>query len=276
MTDVSAPVSVIIPCYLCQHTIERAVLSVVRQTLLPSEVLLIDDASPDDGATVLELRRLAEKHKDMLAIRVVLSLTNGGPGSARNRGWELASQPYISFLDADDVWFPRKIECQYAWMHNHPEYFLTCHKQVLIDEKVNQIENQKFCSDNVTFQNISRRKILYFNVIATRTVMLRRELLYRFVEGKRYSEDYLLWLMIVLSGLPSAKLDWKLAAAFKPEFGSTGLSSNLTGMALGELDCYLKLYRLKMIGVLSVLVSISFSLMRFIRRVFIIGFRIFD
>ena len=275
MTDVTAPVSVVIPCFLCRDTIERAVLSVLRQTMLPREILLVDDASPDDGGTVFELERLAQQHGDLVSIRVVLLPENGGPGSARNRGWELACQAYVALLDADDAWFPQKIEYQYTWMRDHPEYFLTCHQQVLLGEARNNIDEWQLYSGGITYQEVSRRKLLHFNVIATRTVMLRRDLPYKFVEGKRYSEDYLLWLTIVLNGLRAAKIETTLAATFKPDFGVAGLSARLIRMELGELDCYLKLYRVGLIGFFPFSGSIGFSLIKFVRRVFLTAVRKF-
>ncbi len=50
------PVSVVIPCYCCEDTIERSVVSVMNQTGLPIEVILVDDASPDQGRTLSKLR----------------------------------------------------------------------------------------------------------------------------------------------------------------------------------------------------------------------------
>jgi glycosyltransferase involved in cell wall biosynthesis len=275
MTNVTAPVSVVIPCFLCRDTIERAVLSVLRQTMLPREILLVDDASPDDGGTVLELNRLAQQHGDLVSIRIVLSPGNGGPGSSRNLGWEFACQPYIAFLDADDAWFPQKIECQYTWMRDHPGYFLTCHQQVLLVEGHKNIDEwQLYCSE-IPYQEISNKKLLYFNVIATRTVMLRRDVPYRFLEGKRYSEDYLLWLTIVLSGLRAAKIESTLAATFKPDFGVAGLSSRLIRMELGELDCYFKLYRGSLIRFFPLIRAVGFSLIKFFRRVLLTAVRKF-
>jgi len=268
MTDFTAPVSVIIPCYLCQDTIERAVLSVLRQTMLPREILLVDDASPDGGVTLCALNQLAGQYGNLLSIKVIKSSENGGPGSARNRGWELACQPYIAFLDADDVWFPQKIECQYTWMRNHPEYVLTCHQQMLLKGCGDPIRERLEFSD-VRYDNIFEEKLLYFNLIATRTVMLRRDQPHRFLERKRYSEDYLLWLMIVLGGRRAAKLEPILAAAFKPDFGVGGLSSRLIKMEIGELDCYFKLYRAKLIGVFTLLRVAGFSFLKFARRIFL-------
>lgn len=182
MTDSTAPVSVVIPCYLCKDTIERAVLSVLRQTMLPREILLVDDASPDEGATVRELKKLAEQYGTLLSIKVVESSENGGPGSARNRGWEHACQPYVAFLDSDDIWFPQKIKCQYFWMRNHPEYVLTCHQQMLLMGNGDPIQEGLEISE-VDYDDLLGERLLYFNLIATRTVMLRRDQPHKFTEG---------------------------------------------------------------------------------------------
>ncbi len=271
MTELIAPVSVVIPCFICSGTIERAVVSVISQTVLPSEIYLVDDASPDGGATVYELQRLAKKYSDIVSINVVLSEKNEGAGSARNRGWDLACQPYIAFLDSDDVWLPQKIEYQYNWMRKHPEYFLTCHKHVQIEEKLINSISGKFNFNNVQDKEIYKKELLFFNKIATRTVMLRSDIPYRFQEGKRYAEDYLLWLMILFGGFRATQLSLTLAATFKPDFGSNGLSSNLIKMEIGELTCYLNLYKIHAISFLLLLVLFSFSVMKFFRRLFLIA-----
>src|SRR5215831_14326963 len=96
-----APVSAVIPCYRCGATIRRALESVAGQTLLPSEVILVDDCSAD--GTEAELRQIATEYPQGW-IKVVSLSANGGPGVARNGGWDAAAQPYVAFLDADDCW----------------------------------------------------------------------------------------------------------------------------------------------------------------------------
>ncbi|RMG23518.1 MAG: glycosyltransferase family 2 protein, partial [Methanobacteriota archaeon] len=108
-------VTAIVPCYCCSDTIERAFYSVVNQTVLPKEVILVDDASPDHGRTLSILHGLKQKFNETLDIRILAFEKNQGPASARNAGWEAATQPFIAFLDADDSWHPRKLEVQYQW-----------------------------------------------------------------------------------------------------------------------------------------------------------------
>jgi len=102
-----APVSVIIPCYRCADTIGRAVESMIWQTLPPKEILLVEDYSQDEGKTLASLYDLQRKFQDKITIKVIPLLKNGGPGGARNTGWDEAQQPYLAFLDADDSWHPR-------------------------------------------------------------------------------------------------------------------------------------------------------------------------
>ncbi|MGE0351072.1 glycosyltransferase family 2 protein [Hydrogenophaga sp.] len=273
MTDATAPVSVIIPCFLCRETIERALLSVLQQTMQPSEVLLVDDASPDDGATVRELQTLADLHGSSVPIRVVQCAQNGGPGNARNRGWALSNQPFIAFLDSDDAWLPKKIETQYTWMRDHPEVFLTCHRHGFADGNASALDASTVQPGTITARPVDGKSLLYSNAIATRTVMLRRDVPHRFKEGKRYAEDFLLWLELVLGGIRAAKLDSLLAVAFKGDFGAGGLSANLVCMEFGELDCYRQLYKAELIGLGTFLSCSIFSLVKFLRRVLVVRFR---
>lgn len=266
MTDMRAPVSVVIPCYRCRDSIERAVFSVVRQTLLPGEILLVDDASPDGGETIEELERLVVQCGSTIPVRLIRSAQNGGPGSARNRGWDVATQPFIAFLDADDAWCPRKIEIQYAWMRDHPDYTLTCHRHVQSATVDANRSTPPSNIERIAYTPIRGWALLYSNAFATRTVMIRRDLPFRFKEGKRYAEDYLLWLEMVLSGVRAAKIEMTLAVAFKRDFGAGGLSANLWKMEQGELDCYRQLYKKRLIGLLTLIATSSYSVAKFLRR----------
>ncbi|HTU22595.1 MAG TPA: glycosyltransferase [Gemmataceae bacterium] len=105
-------VSVIIPAYRAAHTIGRAIDSLLAQTRLPEEILVIDDGSPDDLAAALaRYDDRVRRHRQ----------PNGGAASARNRGIDLATGELIGFLDADDYWEPQKLERQLAILDRHPD-----------------------------------------------------------------------------------------------------------------------------------------------------------
>lgn len=181
---------------------------------------------------------------------------------ARNAGWERASSPYIAFLDADDAWHPRKLEIQVAWMETHPEAALTGTQTSVRDT----LDSLPILSDSFEVKEITFRRLLFFSMLPTRSVMMRTSVPNRFVPGKRYSEDYLLWLSILAEGHKAFLLDLPLAYSFKPDFGAAGLSSHLWRMHCEVLDTYRRLQQAGHIrGSLRIVLDV-YSLMKFVRR----------
>lgn len=88
-------VSVVIPAYRAARTIRRAIESVLRGTLRPREIVVVDDGSPDPTATVARASDPCVR---------VLRQPNAGAAAARNRGLDAAQGAYLAFLDADDYW----------------------------------------------------------------------------------------------------------------------------------------------------------------------------
>ncbi len=91
-------VAVVIPLYNKEPFIRRTLETVIAQTHRPAEVIIVDDGSND--GSVERIRNLI-----VPPVRLVRQ-TNAGPGPARNRGIAEASQPWIAFIDADDLWRP--------------------------------------------------------------------------------------------------------------------------------------------------------------------------
>lgn len=100
-------VSVVIPAYNSRDTVQQAVATARAQTLPPSQIIVVDDASKDD--TLQQLQAIAGP--DLLVVRCAV---NGGGGAARNRGIEHATGDVVAFLDADDLWAPNKLANQMA------------------------------------------------------------------------------------------------------------------------------------------------------------------
>jgi glycosyltransferase involved in cell wall biosynthesis len=96
-------VSVVIPAYNVAAFLPETLASVFAQTLLPAEVIVVDDGSTDDTAEIA--RNFGA---------TVISRANGGISAARNTGIRAARCGYVALLDADDLWMPEKLEVQLA------------------------------------------------------------------------------------------------------------------------------------------------------------------
>ena len=105
-------VSVIIPVRNGRAYIDEAIDSVLSQSFRSFEIVVINDGSTDG-----DYDQLTQKDP---RIRV-LHLAGNGVSTARNRGMQAAQGGVIAFLDADDVWFPGKLQAQVNYLQVHPE-----------------------------------------------------------------------------------------------------------------------------------------------------------
>jgi glycosyltransferase involved in cell wall biosynthesis len=107
-------VSVIIPVYNHATLLGQALESVFAQTYRNYEVIVVDDGSTDDIASVLQ------PLIDQDLIRYIHQQKQG-VSSARNRGIVESSGRYIAFLDSDDLFEPEKLDIQVRYLQDHPE-----------------------------------------------------------------------------------------------------------------------------------------------------------
>ncbi|WP_252700054.1 glycosyltransferase family 2 protein [Natronosalvus vescus] len=98
-------VSVIIPTYNRAATLSHAIDSALEQTIEDLEVVVVDDGSTDDTASLLA-------SYDDPRVRPVVHATNQGANVARNTGIDHARGEYVAFLDSDDYWHRKKLEKQ--------------------------------------------------------------------------------------------------------------------------------------------------------------------
>lgn len=108
MTSNSVKVSVIIPVYQVENYLERAVDSVLAQTLQEIEVILVDDGSTDASPLICD--RYGRENPERVR---VIHKENEGLGLTRNAGVRLARGEYIAFLDSDDSVDPHMYEEMY-------------------------------------------------------------------------------------------------------------------------------------------------------------------
>ena len=100
-------VSVVMPCFNAQATLEESVQGIINQSFRNWELLLMVDGSGDD--TALLAKALSQRDD---RIRVFVSNKNRGVVRSRNLGIRLSQGEWLGFCDADDVWLPEKLALQ--------------------------------------------------------------------------------------------------------------------------------------------------------------------
>ncbi|MFC1542900.1 glycosyltransferase family 2 protein [Pseudomonadota bacterium] len=251
-----------IPCFRCSKTIVRAVTSITKQTQKPAEVILVDDASCDGSAEVLQ--QLVQRYPGW--VKVLTLDRNQGAANARNAGWEVVRQPYIAFLDSDDAWHPEKIEIQYAYMSTHPEVALCGHGHQLLHEE-SAIPDWELSRAEAV--RIHKWTLLLSNRFVTPSVMIRSDIEQRFSENQRYMEDHMLWMKIICSGAAVVKLPEELAAIYKRPYGVMGLSAQTWSMERGDLGNYRRLYYAGCINGYQLGIMGIYSSLKYVRRLLI-------
>ncbi|WGS18262.1 MULTISPECIES: glycosyltransferase family 2 protein [unclassified Bradyrhizobium] len=106
MSTSTCLVSVVIPAFNAEATIDETLCSVRSQSHERLEIIVVDDGSTDDTVAV------AERHADRDPRITIIRQDNAGVAAARNAGWQAARAEFIAFIDADDLWAPGKIERQ--------------------------------------------------------------------------------------------------------------------------------------------------------------------
>jgi glycosyltransferase involved in cell wall biosynthesis len=124
MTD-PLTISVVIPVYNGERFLAEAIRSVLDQTLLPDEIIVVDDGSTDGTAAVAA----GLANTSPLPMCYIYQ-ENQGPAAARNAGVAIAAGDLLAFLDADDLWLPAKLDRQMQLLHTSPWLgYVGCHVQ---------------------------------------------------------------------------------------------------------------------------------------------------
>src|SRR6478672_10157769 len=178
-------ISVIIPVFNGEKTIYETVQSVLNQTFKNIEVIIINDGSQDKTLKIVE-----SIQDNRLKI---FSYANAGLAASRNRGINLASGEYISFIDADDLWVPDKLEAQLKALQTNPEAVIAYSWTDYIDE------DGKFLypGSHVTLSGNVYKDLLLNNFLESGSNVLVRQQAFKefgyFDESLTAAEDWEMW-----------------------------------------------------------------------------------
>ncbi|MBZ5718746.1 MAG: glycosyltransferase family 2 protein [Acidobacteriia bacterium] len=228
----SVLVSVVIPAYQAARYIAQALDSVLTQTYVDFEVLVINDGSPDTDL-------LEQVLQPYLASIRYFKQENRGPSGARNTGILQARGKYVAFLDSDDVWFPIHLASQMALLQKDPALGLVYGDSVLLknDVPVDHAFGREPQASEVTFESLLRWNC----TVGTSTTVASRQALIDaglFDEQFMRCEDFDLWLRMAFRGVA---MDYSRDATIFHRLTSDGLAADPARMRLARIEVYEKI-----------------------------------
>lgn len=205
-------VSVLLPCYNADKTIDQTLESLIRQTLTDYEVIAVDDGSSD--ATLERLKTWAARDSRFR----VISQSHSGVIAAANAGLAACTAPLIARMDSDDLAHPERFERQAAFLAAHPQVAVVSSMvKAFPDEDVREGYRIyiKWLNSLETDEDI-RREMFVESPLANPSIMMRRAWFEKMGGYHEYGwpEDYDLWLRMYLAGakfakLPEMLLEWR-------------------------------------------------------------------
>jgi len=189
----SCDVCVIIPAFRAASYIDRAIQSVLDQSILPKEIVIVDDGSDDNTLQVLDKYRNLKGPPEIK----ILSQNNKGAGSARNLAINSAFANFVAFLDSDDEWLPEKLARSMSHIESG-NLGLVAHNGWIMENNQptkNDIATRFEKASNSLFHGIYRRGFL-----STSSVIVERALINQvggFDTSLAAGQDFDLWLKIL-------------------------------------------------------------------------------
>ncbi|HHA4449454.1 TPA: glycosyltransferase family 2 protein [Escherichia coli] len=223
--------SIVIPTYNSENTIRKCLESVFNQSILPKEVIIVDDFSNDGTRGIVnQLERLHNKKTHI--IKVFLD-KNTGPGMARNIGMDKATGDYICFLDSDDMFVSEKLELlsNIIISYNYPDLIAHAvnHRKDGIVRNINLVDN------------------IFKNYIETTSAVCLKNLTYYRFPARRFAEDAALWLNIITDNKRCIHYGKVLLDGNNERTFVSGLSSQMFNMYKGVVYNYYILMKNKKI-----------------------------
>ncbi|MEM1168433.1 MAG: glycosyltransferase [Cyanobacteria bacterium P01_H01_bin.35] len=209
-------ISVIIPVFNGQNTIQKTIESVLNQTWKDYELIIINDGSTDSTEEVIS---------NISDPRIkIFNYPNAGPSASRNRGTAIASGKYISFIDSDDLWTPDKLEKQLQKLEENSQAKIAYSWTDYIDE----FDNFLYPGCHITANGNVYEKLLLTNFIenGSNPLIYRQALIEigGFDESLFAAEDLDVWFKLAIKyefvAVPSPQILYRVS--------TNSLSTNLT------------------------------------------------
>lgn len=190
-------ISIIMPAYNSEKTLEFAVRSVLAQTYTDFELIIINDCSKDKTPEIIQ-KMMSEDSR----IQTLNNAKNSGVSITRHRGVEVAKGEWLAFLDSDDAWMPDKLEKQVALQKKTGANLLFTGSSFI------NAQGEKKDAILRVPEQIGYRKLLKQNLISNSSVMIRKALYQKHESmGNNMHEDFTCWLEVLRSGETAYGID---------------------------------------------------------------------
>jgi glycosyltransferase involved in cell wall biosynthesis len=197
-------ISVILPFYNAERTLEPAVKSILNQSFGDFELLLVDNNSTDKSLPVAI--KLAENDS---RIRL-LNETKQGVANAMNCGLQNARGNFIARMDADDISLPHRLEKQMQFLIDNPEIGLVGCNVIYVPHNKNTAGFERFVNWVNSFHSPAEIELNRFVEIPVinPTIFFRRELFEKYGGNSDgdFPEDYEMQFRFLDAGVKMAKL----------------------------------------------------------------------
>lgn len=180
-------VSIITPVYNAERFIKDTIDSVLNQTYVNWELILVNDCSSDSSVSIIEEYTMVDER-----IKLVNLKENSGAAVARNTGIDSSTGRYIAFVDSDDCWSNDKLEKQIEFMQSN-HYGFTYTDLALVDESGAILKEQVGVPQSFTYTGLLKN-----TAIACSTVVIDRQIVGDFrMPLVRKGQDTATWLMLM-------------------------------------------------------------------------------
>lgn len=197
MSENDSLISIIMAAYNSEKTIEMAIQSVVSQTYPYWELLVVDDGSTDNTASIVEA--LAQSD---VRIQLLQNEVNRGVSQSRQKGLAFAKGEWIAVLDSDDAWRADKLEKQFV-LAQEKKAELIFTGSAFMNDNGDTIDWRLHVPDTLTYHELLKQ-----NLISNSSVLVKKELYkHYFAVGDRMHEDYAIWLRITHDGYIAYGID---------------------------------------------------------------------
>ena len=226
-------VSIIMPAYNAEKFICEGIESVLSQTYKNWELLVVNDCSQDNTATVVNEYCVFDDR-----VKLFNNEKNSGPAITRNNAINRAKGRFLAFLDSDDVWLPEKLEIQISMMlekgyvFTYTDYHRISENGMVSGRRIN-------VPDNLSYFQLLRN-----TAITTSTVILDIDAVGMIKMKETYYDDFTCWLEVMKRGFTAYRINEDL---LKYRVASSSVSRNKLNSVIQVWKTYRTIERLGLI-----------------------------